>query len=185
MLIESRPVKNLIPHFIHKRFKARRTHGRFQAVTLFVDISGFTPLTERLMQHEKDGAEVLTDVLNHIFQPLVAEVYTQGGFVTTFAGDAFTVVFPLKKEVAVVQHALAAATFIQDFFARQGRFVTRYGQFEMGVKVQILKRGTMFAMRATKLYEAYRAYGSIEEMPPASRAAWEMFPSCFRRRSRM
>jgi NAD(P)H-dependent flavin oxidoreductase YrpB (nitropropane dioxygenase family) len=25
--------------------------------------------------------------------------------------------------------------------------------FEMGVKVQVLKRGTMFAMRATKLYE--------------------------------
>ena len=30
--------------------------------------------------------------------------------------------------------------------------------FEMGVKVQVLKRGTMFAMRAAKLYELYRAY---------------------------
>ncbi|PIW63397.1 MAG: 2-nitropropane dioxygenase, partial [Candidatus Omnitrophica bacterium CG12_big_fil_rev_8_21_14_0_65_50_5] len=30
--------------------------------------------------------------------------------------------------------------------------------FEMGVKVQILKRGTMFAMRSNKLYEYYRAY---------------------------
>jgi class 3 adenylate cyclase len=127
-------MKNLIPYFVHERFKARQTHGRFQAVTLFVDISGFTPLTERLMQHEKDGAEVLTDVLNHIFSPLVAEVYTQGGFVTTFAGDAFTAVFPLR-EAATPQHALAAATFIQDFFARQGRLATRYGQFEMGVKV--------------------------------------------------
>ena len=29
--------------------------------------------------------------------------------------------------------------------------------FEMGVKVQVLKRGTMFAMRAAKLYELYRA----------------------------
>ena len=28
--------------------------------------------------------------------------------------------------------------------------------FEMGVKVQVLKRGTMFAMRAAKLYELYR-----------------------------
>ena len=33
--------------------------------------------------------------------------------------------------------------------------------FEMGVKVQILKRGTMFAMRAAKLYELYRAHDSL------------------------
>jgi trans-AT polyketide synthase/acyltransferase/oxidoreductase domain-containing protein len=29
--------------------------------------------------------------------------------------------------------------------------------FEMGVKLQVLKRGTMFAMRAQKLYDVYRA----------------------------
>ncbi len=37
--------------------------------------------------------------------------------------------------------------------------------FEMGVKVQVLKRGTMFAMRASKLYETYRNYESIEAIP--------------------
>lgn len=41
--------------------------------------------------------------------------------------------------------------------------------FEMGVKLQVLKRGTMFAMRASKLYELYRAYGSLDELPPADR----------------
>jgi PfaD family protein len=45
--------------------------------------------------------------------------------------------------------------------------------FELGVKVQILKRGTMFAMRAAKLYEAYRAYDSIEALPGALRASLE------------
>lgn len=39
--------------------------------------------------------------------------------------------------------------------------------FEMGVKVQVLKRGTMFAMRAAKLYEYYRAYESLERIPEA------------------
>ena len=38
--------------------------------------------------------------------------------------------------------------------------------FEMGVKVQVLKRGTMFAMRASRLYEIYRACGSIDGDPP-------------------
>ena len=37
--------------------------------------------------------------------------------------------------------------------------------FEMGVKVQVLKRGTMFAMRAAKLYEYYRAHESLERIP--------------------
>lgn len=45
--------------------------------------------------------------------------------------------------------------------------------FEMGVKVQVLKRGTMFAMRAAKLYEYYRAYDSIDAIPPADRATLE------------
>jgi trans-AT polyketide synthase, acyltransferase and oxidoreductase domains len=45
--------------------------------------------------------------------------------------------------------------------------------FEMGVNVQVLKRGTMFSMRAAKLYELYRAYGSIEELPAVERQKLE------------
>ncbi len=45
--------------------------------------------------------------------------------------------------------------------------------FEMGVKVQVLKRGTMFAMRAARLYELYRAHGSLEDLPAGERAQLE------------
>lgn len=41
--------------------------------------------------------------------------------------------------------------------------------FELGVKVQVLKRGTMFAMRAAKLHEIYRSHGSIESLPVSVR----------------
>jgi PfaD family protein len=41
--------------------------------------------------------------------------------------------------------------------------------FEMGVKVQVLKRGTMFPMRAAKLFELYRGYPSWEAVPEAER----------------
>ncbi len=41
--------------------------------------------------------------------------------------------------------------------------------FEMGVKLQVLKRGSMFAMRAKKLYDLYVAYDSIEDIPAAER----------------
>jgi PfaD family protein len=45
--------------------------------------------------------------------------------------------------------------------------------FEMGVKVQVLKRGTMFAMRAAKLYEAYRTYARLEDLSASERAMLE------------
>jgi PfaD family protein len=45
--------------------------------------------------------------------------------------------------------------------------------FEMGVKLQVLKRGTMFPLRAQKLYEIYRNYNSIEEIPNQEREKLE------------
>jgi trans-AT polyketide synthase, acyltransferase and oxidoreductase domains len=41
--------------------------------------------------------------------------------------------------------------------------------FEMGVKLQVLKRGTLFPVRAQKLYELYKAYDSIEAIPAKER----------------
>jgi trans-AT polyketide synthase/acyltransferase/oxidoreductase domain-containing protein len=41
--------------------------------------------------------------------------------------------------------------------------------FEMGVEVQVLRRGTMFAVRARKLYELYKAHDSLESIPAADR----------------
>ena len=38
--------------------------------------------------------------------------------------------------------------------------------FEMGVKVQVLKRGTMFPQRAAKLYDLFSRYESLEDLPP-------------------
>lgn len=45
--------------------------------------------------------------------------------------------------------------------------------FEMGVQVQVLRRGTMFGPRARRLYEVYREYRSVEDLPGDVRAALE------------
>lgn len=45
--------------------------------------------------------------------------------------------------------------------------------FEMGVEVQVLKRGTMFSMRGARLYELYRQYPNIDEIPTAEREKLE------------
>ena len=41
--------------------------------------------------------------------------------------------------------------------------------FEMGVKVQVLKRGTLFSVRAGKLYDLYRRFESWEQIPVKER----------------
>jgi len=45
--------------------------------------------------------------------------------------------------------------------------------FEMGVKVQVLKRGTLFPLRAGKLYELYGTYDDLNALPPTQRQILE------------
>jgi PfaD family protein len=45
--------------------------------------------------------------------------------------------------------------------------------FEMGVDLQVLKKGTFFPMRARRLYELYQAYDGLEDIPAADRAKLE------------
>lgn len=45
--------------------------------------------------------------------------------------------------------------------------------FEMGVKLQVLKRGTFFPLRAQKLFELYRTYDAIENIPVEEREKLE------------
>ena len=45
--------------------------------------------------------------------------------------------------------------------------------FEMGVKVQLLKRGSLFGPRAAKLYDIYTTCDSLEAIPPVERERLE------------
>ena len=45
--------------------------------------------------------------------------------------------------------------------------------FELGVEVQVLKRGTMFGPRAKRLYEVYASYEGIEHLPADVRSRLE------------
>ncbi len=45
--------------------------------------------------------------------------------------------------------------------------------FELGVTVQVLRKGTMFGVRARKLYELYQAYPSLDAIPAAEKKVLE------------
>ena len=126
-------MKNLLPHFIHDQFQQGNFEGSFQAFSMFVDISGFTQMTETLMKGGNEGAEILSAILNKIFEPTVDAIYERGGFISTFAGDGFTAIFPLLPKHAF--HTLACAEGIRTIFEKHSFQKTRFGEFTFGVKI--------------------------------------------------
>ena len=48
---------NLIPDFILENYVQNSTDGNFEAFTMFVDVSGFTEMTQSLVNKGKEGAE--------------------------------------------------------------------------------------------------------------------------------
>ena len=45
--------------------------------------------------------------------------------------------------------------------------------FEMGVKLQVIKKNTLFPVRAQKLYDIYKEYNSIDDIPASEREKLE------------
>ncbi len=125
----------IVDNFILERFKSGQTQGDFPAVVMFVDVSGFSALTEALMAHGQHGAEILAAVMRSVLKPLFHCVYAQGGFVATQAGDAFTAMFPIREGGRIHERALEAAISIQRWAAEHPRHLTPYGEFFISVKV--------------------------------------------------
>ncbi len=90
-----------------------QSHG----ATLFVDISGFTPLTGALLQRygARRGAEELTRQLNRVYTTLITEVERYCGSVIGFSGDAITCWFDGQDLTvgAATGRAMGAALAIQ------------------------------------------------------------------------
>ena len=63
------------------------------ATCCFVDISGFTALSERLARRGRIGAEELTEVLNHVFSRMLEVAYAKGGALLKFGGDALLLAY--------------------------------------------------------------------------------------------
>ena len=126
----------LTPAFILEQAAQGRHAGTFDAVVLFVDTSGFTPLTARLAAYEREGAEAVAGILTTVFQPPFAAIYAQGGFIAGFAGDAFKAIFPGMGADSYVG-ALAASEMILAEMRAQPRRTTRFGRFDFSVRVSM------------------------------------------------
>jgi len=61
---------------------------QFYSVGLFVDVSGFTKMTEKLNCKGSLGSEEVADKINSYLGQIVKKIIASGGDIVKFAGDA-------------------------------------------------------------------------------------------------
>ena len=109
---------------------------RFQAVALFVDISGFTAMSEALSKTGRDGSEEMTTALNGYFAPMIDLIQSYGGIVAKFGGDALTVLFPYNSASRqnAARRAAQCALDMQAAMPRYAAIPTHAGTFRLAMK---------------------------------------------------
>lgn len=79
--------------FDWQRQDAERVAWEEEGALAFLDVSGFTAMSERLARLGREGAEVVTDVIGSTFETLLAVAYEAGGSLLKFGGDALLLWF--------------------------------------------------------------------------------------------
>ncbi|XP_022114749.2 adenylate cyclase type 10-like isoform X1 [Pieris rapae] len=103
---------------------------RFVGVLLMADVSGYTALSEKYNTYGKGGTYRLTVTLNTYLGSLIEIIYSHGGDVIKFAGDAFLALWKTDKSTFInhtIHTAIACALIIQHSF----------GSYETDVKVNL------------------------------------------------
>ncbi|HEX6286538.1 MAG TPA: adenylate/guanylate cyclase domain-containing protein, partial [Acidimicrobiia bacterium] len=105
--------------------------SRWRAVEgtlVFVDISGFTNLSERLAEKGRIGAEELTSVLNYVFGQMLDVVYQRGGSLLKFGGDALLLMFTTDDHV---MQACAATVEMRSVLRSASKEPTSVGRIDL------------------------------------------------------
>ncbi|NWG34707.1 MAG: tetratricopeptide repeat protein [Chloroflexi bacterium] len=126
----------VVPELILENYRTGRFSGGFPAVGMFLDLSGFSKMTDALMQHGQHGAEVLAGLMHGVFDPLVRSIFEYGGRIVSFAGDGIMALFPIDgDERDMALRALASAWTIQRRLTENPHRDTVYGRFSFSVKI--------------------------------------------------
>ena len=126
----------VVPELIIENYRKGCYSGEFQAVSLFLDLSGFSTMTDALMQHGQHGAEVLAGLMHGLFDPLVESIFSHGGKIVGFAGDGIMALYPIEEDArSTALRALASAFFIQNRFQESPSRQTAYGDFSIFAKI--------------------------------------------------
>ena len=109
-------------------------HRSIDGSLAFVDISGFTTLTERLATKGKVGAEEMSDLLNASFATLLEEAYAYGALLVKWGGDAVLLLFEGPDHALL---AARAAFEMRRTMRRIGRLQTSVGVVQLKMSVGV------------------------------------------------
>ena len=104
------------------------------ASLVFVDISGFTNLSERLARRGRIGAEELTEVLNRVFGTMLGLAYQRGGLLLKFGGDALLLLF---REEGHAAQAVSAAVEMRAALQEAAAIPTSVGRVPLRMSVGV------------------------------------------------
>ncbi len=88
-------------------------------------------------------------------------------------GAAYVVTGSINQSCVEAGTSEAVCTMLAEAGQADVTMAPSADMFELGVKVQVLKRGTMFPHRAAKLYELYLAHETYEQIPAPQRRMLE------------
>jgi class 3 adenylate cyclase/predicted ATPase len=107
---------------------------RTDAVVLFADIAGFTPMSEALAKVGRYGAEELSRILNDYFGSMIERAVAYGGVVVRLTGDALTVLFPCDPHSLAVVRAVCCALDMQAAMGAFQALGTQAGVFRLAMR---------------------------------------------------
>lgn len=101
---------------------------------VFVDISGFTAMSERLARRGKVGAEEVSGVIGSVFASLLAGAYAEGGSLIKFGGDALLLLF---DGAGHAERGVRAAAWMRRSLRSAGPIQTSAGQVRLRMSVGV------------------------------------------------
>jgi class 3 adenylate cyclase/tetratricopeptide (TPR) repeat protein len=104
------------------------SHRVVDGSLLLFDITGFTPLTERLARRGREGAEELSNLLDDVFGRLLTDAEDEGGDLLKWGGDALLLLFDGPDHGC---RAARAALRMQRALAQIGRANTSIGRVKL------------------------------------------------------
>ncbi len=136
---DQRPMPVLLPLFLHEREQAMKRYD-----------------------YQARGAQLRIGVGGGIGDPLSA-------FAALALGADYLQTGSINQGCREAATSEAVKTLLADADMADVVMAPAPDMFELGARVQVLRRGTMFAQRAQRLFELYRTYASFEDVPAQER----------------
>ena len=114
---------------------------QLRGTLVFADVSGFTAMSERLAAFGKEGAEILTQILNRYFARMLDDlVLPAGGDLFKFGGDAMTLFFAARSvSESALDHSahvgVHTAVAMQEAMLEFAEFPTTHGVFNLKMSI--------------------------------------------------